>query len=133
MKNFAEKIRSLISGKNQSSAILNAPVDFVKTKKGIMKELIISKQSGNLLGVYSRAMGEGMFLVTVEEIEKYGKEEVIVFNRYEMSGYTLSRTRLSIDEIQMVCPFNKSFRTPVTSGANPDMTWKFFKSSVILL
>src|SRR5688500_19202003 len=108
MKNFAQKIRSLISPKDESiDQIPYTPYDFVKTKKNILKELIISRQSGKLLGVYSRALGEGMFLTGVEDIEKHGKDEVIVFNRYDMSGYILSRTRVSLEEIHMVCPFSQ--------------------------
>jgi hypothetical protein len=117
MKNFAEKIKSLVSGKNESPGQQgHAPFDFVKSKKGILKELVISKQSGNLLGVYSRALGEGMFLTGVKDIEQHGKEEVVVFNRYDMSGHILSRTRISIEEIQMVCPFNRTFKDPVASA-----------------
>ena len=121
MKNFAEKIKALVSPKSASAAIIsNTPFDFVKSRKGILKELVISKKSGNLLGVYSKVFGEGMFLTEVQQIEQTGKEEVVTFNRFDMSGCILSRTRVTIDEIQMVCPFNKSYRAPVSAGKDFD-------------
>lgn len=119
MKNFAEKIKSLVSGKNEAQPSHNlVPFDFIKSKKAILKQVIISKESGNLLGVYCRAFGEGMFLTGVEDIEDYEKEAIIVFNRYDMSGHILSRTRISIEEIQMVCPFSRSFVNPFLAKVN---------------
>jgi hypothetical protein len=113
MKNFAEKIKSLISGKNEQAPPNLTPFDFIKSKKAILKQIILSKESGNLLGVYCRAFGEGMFLTGVEGIENDEKEAVIVFSRYDMSGHILSRTRVSVGEIQMVCPFSRSFANPI--------------------
>src|SRR5687768_16730523 len=116
MKSFAEKIKSLVLSKEERREQQYTPFDFVKTRKAVLKELIISKQSGNLLGLYSKALGEGMFLTGVEDIEQHGKEVVIVFSRYDMSGNILSRTRLSLGEIQMVCPFNQTYRHPIISS-----------------
>jgi hypothetical protein len=114
MKNFAEKIRSLLSGKEESQLPQNlTPFEFIKSKKAILRQIVISKESGKLLGVYCKAFGEGMFLTGVEDMENHEKEEVITFNQYDMSGHILSRTRVSIGEIQMVCPFDKTFINPV--------------------
>jgi hypothetical protein len=113
MKNFAEKIRSLLFNSRTSVQPDNTPFDFIKTRKGILKELYVSKQSRNLVGVYSPALGEGMFLVAVEDVEAHNKEEIIVFQRYDMSGHILTRTHVSIDEIDMVCPFDKKYNHPL--------------------
>lgn len=124
MKTFAERIIALVSLQNKASVIPDRICfDFVKTRKGILKELIISKTSGNLLGVYSKALGEGMFLTVVENIEADGKEDVVQFNRYDMSGHILARTKVAIDEIEMVCPFNKTYRNP---GLNSNKSGKSF-------
>ncbi|MBT1700375.1 hypothetical protein KK083_26040 [Fulvivirgaceae bacterium PWU4] len=118
--NFAEKIKFLIGKKvSEPPASLDyTPLDFVKNRKAILKELVLSKQSGKLIGVYSRALGEGMFLTGVEAILSHGdgKDELIVFNRYDMSGHLLARTKVSLNEIHMVCPFNKTFQTPAYSA-----------------
>jgi hypothetical protein len=117
MKHFAEKIRSLISSKkNLSENTETTPFDFVKSRKGMLKELIISKQSGTVVGVYSKVLGEGMILTGVQEIDSSGKSEIIVFNRYDISGHILTRTHVALDEIHMVCPFNKPYYSPVLSN-----------------
>ncbi|MBT1699547.1 hypothetical protein KK083_21795 [Fulvivirgaceae bacterium PWU4] len=119
--NFAEKIKAFVSMQTTETTPYDyTPLDFVKTRKGILKELVLSKQSGKLIGVYSRVLGEGMFLTCVEAIQPHGKDEQIVFHRYDMSGKMLARTRISIDEIHMVCPFNKLFRSPALDTARAD-------------
>lgn len=122
-------IKSLVGKKNGTDLLDFTPFDFVKSKKGILKEILISKQTGKLLGVYSRALGEGMFLTGVEDIESHGRNEVIVFNRYDMSGHILARTRVELDEIQTVCPFNKAFQNPILTSAKANKHWNSFKFS----
>jgi hypothetical protein len=113
MKNFAEKIRSLLFSSRTSVQSDNTPFDFIKTRKGILKELYVSMRSRNLVGVYSPALGDGMFLVAVEDIETHSKEEIIIFHRYDMSGHILTRPHVSIGEIDMVCPFDKKYSHPL--------------------
>jgi hypothetical protein len=114
MKKFAEKIKSLIQFKKKTDKEL-INLDFVKTRKGIWKELNLSKDSGSLLGVYSPALGEGMFLTKVDDIDSNEVNEIVVFSQYDMSGRILLRNTISLDEIQMVCPFNKTYRNPILS------------------
>jgi hypothetical protein len=116
MRNFTEKIGSLIFPKKEHSTITEIiPFDFVRSRKGILKELVISSISGNVVGIYSRALGEGMFLAGVEKIDSAGRGEVIVLNRYDMSGHVLSTTRVAVDEIRMVCPFNRVYANPLVN------------------
>lgn len=113
MMNFKEKLGWLnFPKKEYASATEGVPFDFVRTRKGILKELVISSMSGNVVGIYSRALGEGMFLAAVEKIESNAREEIITLNRYDMSGHMLARTRVTIDEIHMVCPFNRVYTNP---------------------
>jgi hypothetical protein len=91
----------------------DSPMTFVKSKKGILKELIASRDSGNLIGIYSKVLGDGMFLVGVNNIETDTSAEIIVFETYEQSGMILNRTRVSIDEIKLVCPFAKRYLNPI--------------------
>jgi hypothetical protein len=116
--NFTEKILSIIVPKKIISVGDTTPMDFVKTRKGILRELVLSKQTGNLIGVYSRAFGDGMFLTTVQDIEGGSKEEIIAFNQYDMSGIILSRTHLALSEIKMICTFNKTYRNPLLDNEN---------------
>lgn len=111
--NFKEKFWWLnFPKKYQAPGAEIIPFDFVRTRKGILKEPVISSMSGNVVGIYSRALGEGMFLAAVEKIESTVKDEVITLNRYDMSGHMLARTRVAIDEIHMVCPFNRVYSSP---------------------
>jgi hypothetical protein len=118
LKNFADKIRSLITPR-KDSVPANTPFDFVKTKKGILRELVMSKESNSIIGVYCRALGEGMFLTAVEAIEKsLNEEDIINFHQYDMSGKTLARTKIRLNEIEMVCPFHKAFQRQLTGQVN---------------
>ena len=118
--NFKEKFGWLnFPKKDHASAAEVIPFDFVRTRKGILKELVISSMSGNVVGIYSRALGEGMFLAAVEKIESTAKDEVIILNRYDMSGHMLARTRVAIDEIHMVCPFNRVYTNPCVNVERP--------------
>jgi hypothetical protein len=128
MKNFAEKIRLFLKPKNDSSfgpGPGTGSFDFVKTRKGILKELVISKQSKNIVGVYCKVFGEGMFLTAVEGIEPTSKAEIIVFHQYDMTGNILPRTRIELDEIQMVCPFDKIYQNPLFSSNKKPKTSYF--------
>lgn len=113
--NLAVRIRKIISG-DHSTAIpgKSHPFDCVKTGKGILRELMISKESGNLIGLLSPALGEGMFLILVLSIEPENSEGVIAFQRYDTKdSRILPAAKLRINEIKGVCPFvnNKQFPT----------------------
>jgi hypothetical protein len=113
MKNFGEKIKAIVFS-SSVPLMASAPIDFFKTRKGMQKELVTSKESGNAVGIYSKALGDGMFLTVVEHIHSDG---VITFSRYDMSGSILSRHELTLHEIQMVCPINQRYRYPLLAGA----------------
>jgi len=107
MKNLAEKIRKIISGNTYTPIQRKSqPFDCIKTRKGILRELLISKESDNLIGIFSPALGEGMFLIAVQCIESQYSEDVIAFQKYDLrDGRILSTARLSINDIQGICPF----------------------------
>jgi hypothetical protein len=86
---------------------------FVKTRRAILNELRNSMENGTLIGVYSKPLGEGMFLVGINNIEGDQSSEIVVFETYDQSGMILNRTTVSIDEIKMVCPFEKKYKNPV--------------------
>jgi hypothetical protein len=102
-----------IGNGGESGSHATMPLNFLRTRKSILRELSMSQETGNLIGVYSRAFGEGMFLVSVNSIEIDRSGEVVVFETYDQSGMILNRTRVSIDEIKMVCPFHRKYVNPV--------------------
>jgi hypothetical protein len=105
--------RTLSLNSLSQDQIDDTPIAFAKTRKAVLRELESSRENGLLIGVYSKALGDGMFLVGVNAIEKDGPTEIIVFETYEQSGTILNRTRLSIDEIKMVCSFNRKYVNPI--------------------
>lgn len=114
MKDLVGVLKKSIFSSSESGKVSNTgSMLFVKSRKGILKELRNSQESGTLVGVYSRAFGEGMFLTCVSNIEHDTAAEVVTFETYDQSGQMLNRTRLSIDEIKMVCPFESKYVNPI--------------------
>lgn len=124
---FTERIKSLFNGKKNTSLTPDRTAfDFVRTRKYILRELMISKQANTVLGVYSKVLGEGMFLIGVEETEASMPEPVITFSPYDLSGKLLKKSCLRLDEIEMVIPFNKAYHHPF----NQAKTKKKLKTSL---
>jgi hypothetical protein len=98
---------------SSSKELDQSGIAFVKSRKAVISELTSAKENGALIGVYSKSLGEGMFLVGVNDVEIDRGAEVVVFETYEQSGAILSRTRLSVDEIKMVCPLNIRYLNPI--------------------
>lgn len=111
MFDFVAKLRQPVKTENQPSS----PLSFIKDRREILNALTKSHASGKLVGVYARALGEGMFLTGVNNIEKDGSEPVIAFETYDQSGQILGRTRLALGEIKMVCPFDAPYIHPLLS------------------
>jgi hypothetical protein len=107
MNSFAEKLRSLISGSPSNHLEnQNRPFDIIKTKAGILRELQISKDSGSLLGLFS-PLSDGMLLVVVLDMETRGTEEIIDFQKYDVTGRVLSTIRTNLSDVKAICPFVK--------------------------
>lgn len=111
MFDIVSKVQKSFFGKDESLAA--TPFKFLKDRNGILKTLTESLASGKLVGVYSRALGEGMFLTGVANVEGEGKTKVITFETYDLSGQILNRTSVSLDEIKMVCPFEVQYINPL--------------------
>lgn len=110
MKHVADKIRRMIT--RNASSITNRrrhSFDFVETRKGVLRELMLSKGSGNLIGLISPLLGEGIFLVLVVDIDSCNAEEVISYRKYHVGDRgTSSTARISIRDIKGVCLFGYS-------------------------
>jgi hypothetical protein len=117
MKNLAAKFKSYLPKLTESflAENLNASVEFVKKKRLILQELQYCHNKGNLVGVYSDAFGEGMFLLGVEDIIHLQEEELIIFFAYDMSGLPLKRRTIFLKEINKIVPFNNPYTNPKNS------------------
>jgi hypothetical protein len=107
MKVLTERIRSIISGNPDTSMRKkNHPFDCIKSRKGIARELMISKESRKLIGLISPSLGEGMFLILVLSLESENSEEMVAFQRYEITdGRFQVAARLRVNEIKGICTF----------------------------
>ena len=117
MKNLLERIHGIISGHQDSDPHhRQRHFDLVKSRKGILRELQISKESGNLVGLVSKALGGGMFLVGIKAIETQGADEIIVYQKYNFGDESLLASgRLAVRDIGALCPFltkNRTIKVP---------------------
>lgn len=107
MNSIAQKLRVLISGPASNSIENNNhPFNIIKSKSGVVRELQISKDSGSVVGLFSH-VNEGMLLVVVQHIESRAGEEVVVFDKYDITGNFLSTVRICVNDIKAICPFVK--------------------------
>ena len=104
MKKVTEVLLKMISRDSRALAGKKGnPFDYVESRKGILRELMISRESGNLIGLFSPILGEGMFLISVSSIES---DNSIVFRKYDIrDGRLLSAGTLCLSDIRGVCPF----------------------------
>jgi hypothetical protein len=88
----------------------------IKIRKTILRELTNCHKSGTQLGVYCAALGNGMLLTAVEDIYQAGQDMMVVFKWYDHSAHIHSLTHVSLDEIDAVCPREKSMRSIPSSA-----------------
>jgi hypothetical protein len=113
--NIVEKLKVFFLSPLEIEEVVSTPhLQLIKSKKGILRELLFSKQNGSVIGVYSSDLGEGMFLTTVDDIFRVENDEIIVFRAIDIHGSRLHRTHFSLNEIDTVCPFNAKYADPIT-------------------
>jgi hypothetical protein len=113
MKKLVEKVKKAIPLLIEDyTAEDTGSFDFVQHRNEIMKELDFCQKKGSLVGVYSRKMGQGLFLVGVQEIIYGIKSEFIIFYPFDMGGYKLTTNAVSLEDIEKIIPFNNRFVMP---------------------
>ena len=107
MKHVTERIRRIISGNSNSTIRRRShPFDFVQTRKGVLRELMIGQESGNLIGLVSPALGEGIFLALVLHVDSETVDEEITFQKYDVTGRRHPvPDKLPVRDIKGVCQF----------------------------
>jgi hypothetical protein len=86
---------------------------FVKTRKEITRAIINSLDNQEVLGIYSPALGEGLFLTGVLFFETSQAEPIVTLNRYDHNGVLLHRTELGISEIKAACALKMKYENPL--------------------
>jgi hypothetical protein len=119
MKNLVEKVKKALPLIVEDYISEKAGVfDIVRDKREIIKELDYCRKTGNLVGVYARSFGNGLFLVGVEEINYGIKAELVTFHSHDMSGFRLPQRSILLDDIDMIIPFNNRYVKPDVSIPN---------------
>jgi hypothetical protein len=112
MKEILDKIKeSLFTSETEAEPL--SSIRIVKARKIILRYLQSAMESQKAIGIYSKVLGEGMFITGVESILSEGKEEIVTLKPYDMSGILLARNQISISEIKSVCPFDSFYLNPV--------------------
>lgn len=110
MINIMDNLKSLFKVQTGPT---NSLIRIIKNRKGVLKSLVDSHENGSVIGIYCPNLGEGMFLVGVEDISNEESEEVITFKKYDLNGILLQRNHVSVSEIKSVCPFNAPYVNPL--------------------
>lgn len=89
--------------------------DFIRSKSKMLQEFQFCLRQRNLVGIYCSLLGNGMFLVGVEDIH-FGENgsSTIIFFPQDMSGHTLARRSIELGEITSIVPFNNPYISPVS-------------------
>jgi hypothetical protein len=87
-------------------------LDILTSKDDILKALFQNKLCGSIIGITSNVLGPGTYFTTVIELIMRDNETLIELKGYDMSGYFFDRSKLTLEEIESVIPFNSSFTNP---------------------
>lgn len=107
MKKLIEKFKKYLQPTHRP---FNSPFTFIESKEGIIEEISRSKTTGAVLGLYSPALGQGMFFTGVDDLYLMKNEEIVVLKPFDLHGVPLKRDHLSIREIKSVSPTSISFK-----------------------
>ena len=112
MTNFITELNRLVFKRTEP---VSPPtnLEFIKFRKSLLYALTQSRKNGTVVGIYSPALGEGMFVTGVDDIYNDNNERIVVLKRYDLSGAILQRTTISLGEIRAICVFDMPYRNPV--------------------
>lgn len=120
MINFFNRLGRTTSAAKETDRIAPGEFRIIKSAKKILSALQQSKDNGTVVGIYSHALGEGMFLTGVSDISGDHEEKIVVLSPYDLGGNILSRTHFSVNEVDAVCPFRIAYRNPLIRNIDPN-------------
>jgi hypothetical protein len=113
MKNFVGKIKRIIPLLVEDyTAADSGTFDFICKKNQMIRELDFCRKTGALVGVYSKQLGDGLFLLGVEDLVYAIKDDLVIFHPYDMTGFELRQRSIHLSEIHMIIPFNNRYIKP---------------------
>jgi hypothetical protein len=112
MRNFVKQISTALSPIALRTSEGTFKLEIIKNRKGILRELNVSKASGTVIGINSTALGEGMFMTSVEDVYGDEDQQIVSLKPCDMTGHILQRTQLALTEIRSVCPIKAIYKNP---------------------
>src|SRR4051812_19329371 len=105
MKTFIEKLRDGIMHPFEHQPLQLNSLQLIRQRAQIRKQLLESKGTGKVLGIYCPLMGNGMFLTGVDDLIMAEKLEVVILKPYDMNGILLIPHQVPVTAIRSICPF----------------------------
>lgn len=86
--------------------------EFITQQDEIIKEILRSKQDGNMIGIISSILGAGMYLTAVDDFILDDHDSVIILKLYDMNGRLFPTNKIPLRSVKAVCPFKSKFANP---------------------
>jgi hypothetical protein len=113
MVNIIERLKEGLFAQSPNFYQPLPSIKIVRAKKVMLKWLETALESKKVIGLRSPALGEGMFLVAVNDIRTCETDEILIsLKPYDMSGTPLRETDLRLSSISSVCPFDSFYIDP---------------------
>lgn len=97
--------------------------DFIVRPDEILKAIAASRDNGTVIGIYSPALGNTMYITGIDKLVVDGENTAVVLKEYDMSGHIFERHTLMLDEIISVCPFISPLKNPFLDKVEKDNDW----------
>jgi hypothetical protein len=85
---------------------------FIHSAEDILREILHSKENGNVIGIQAETLGNGIYVTGVEDVILDENETAIILKPYDMSGYIFPNKRVPLDKITLVCPLRSPVKNP---------------------
>ena len=86
--------------------------------KDILNELIMSRENGNVIGIWAPSLGTGLYMCAVENIldDEVEHDKVIILKENDLNGVPLEAHVLFLQEIEKVYPFKTVYGESASAG-----------------
>lgn len=84
----------------------------VVRQKNLLSALITARKKGNVIGIYSKSLGDGMFVTGIEAIFDQEEDPLIQLKTHDIMGSVLIRDMIALSEIKAICAFDMRYKEP---------------------
>jgi hypothetical protein len=108
MSKFLEKVADFLTHDgNPRYHLHEIRIEFIDSKTEMLGHIERCKKSRGVIGIYSSALGDGMFLSAVEAVYKLGADTLVELKPYDFKKGLQGATTVSMKDISCICPFNQ--------------------------